>query len=112
MPANLTQIIKMMSRLVSLIPAVYPRGGWGGNGGKGTTPLVITFNSNATIADAQQLLRSITFRSIGHFQHQTDVNVTLTDGDGGVSNVATLSLNVVHGQSGNTGPGAPAHHGQ
>src|SRR5207249_1026971 len=42
-------------------------------GGKGTTPLVITFNSHATFADAQALMRSITFRSIGHFAHQTDV---------------------------------------
>jgi hypothetical protein len=81
-------------------------------GGEGSTPLVITFNSNATFADSQQLSQSITFRSIGHFAHQTDVNVTLTDGDGGVSNVASLSLDVIHGHSGNTGPGAPGHHGK
>ncbi len=81
-------------------------------GGQGSTPLVITFNSNATFADSQQLLRSIEFRSIGHFAHQTDVNVQLTDGDGGVSSVASLSLDVIHGHSGNTGPGAPAHHGK
>jgi len=81
-------------------------------GGNGTTPLVITFNSNATFAAAQQVARSITFRSIGHFAHQTDVSFQLTDGDGGVSNVAGISLDIIHGASGNTGPGMPAHHGK
>lgn len=79
------------------------------SGGAGSTPLVITFNSKATIADAQLVARSITFRSIGHFAHQTDVDFQLTDGDGGVSNMAALSLDIVHGASGNTGPGAPGH---
>ena len=81
-------------------------------GGNGTTPLVITFNSNATFAAAQQVARSITFRSIGHFAHQTDVSFQLTDGDGGVSNIASISLDIIHGTSGNTGPGMPAHHNQ
>ncbi len=80
-------------------------------GGTGTTPLVITFNSNATIADAQAVARSITFRSIGHFQHQTDVHFQLTDGDGGVSNLASLSLDIIHGASGNPGPGGNGNHG-
>jgi hypothetical protein len=80
-------------------------------GGTGTTPLVITFNSNATIADAQAVARSITFRSIGHFAHKTDVNFQLTDGDGGVSNLASLTLDIIHGHSGNTGPGGNGNHG-
>jgi hypothetical protein len=78
-------------------------------GGAGTTPLVIKFNANATFDDAQEVMRSITFRSIGHFVHQTDVNFQLTDGDGGVSNVASVSLEIIHGASGNTGPGEPGH---
>jgi hypothetical protein len=70
-------------------------------GGQGTTPLVITFNSNATIADAQAVARSITFRSIGHFAHKTDVQFQLTDGDGGVSDIASLALTIIHGANGN-----------
>jgi hypothetical protein len=79
-------------------------------GGAGTTPLVITFNSRATFADAQEVARSITFRSIGHFVHHTMIDFQLTDGDGGVSNVAAVSVDVIHGSSGNTGPGMPGHH--
>jgi hypothetical protein len=72
-------------------------------GGLGTTPLVITFNSKATIADAQAIARSITFRSIGHFAHQTNVTFQLTDGDGGVSNLASLSLDIIHGHNPHNG---------
>jgi len=85
------------------------------SGGIGTTPLEIDFNSHATFADAQAVARSITFRSIGHFAHQTDVQFQLFDGDGGISDIASTTLTIIHGHNGGGPPsgGGPGngHHG-
>lgn len=75
------------------------------SGGKGSTPLVITFNSAATLADAQAIARSITFRSIGHLAGTTSVQFQLTDGDGGVSNIASTTFTMLHGHNGVDAPG-------
>lgn len=67
-------------------------------GGTGTTPLIITLNSSATVAEAQQLAQSITFRSIGHFDHQVTAQFQVS---GGISATpATTTINVVHGHGG------------
>lgn len=67
-------------------------------GGTGTTPLVITFNSSATVAEAQQLAQSITFRSIGHFNHQVAAQFQVS---GGITvSPAITTINVVHGHGG------------
>ena len=65
-------------------------------GGTGATALVITFNANATPAMAQGLLRNITYRSISLTPSTLTrtVSVTLTDGDGGTSLVASKEIRV------------------
>jgi len=75
------------------------------SGGHGTKPLVVTFNSKATVADAQAIARNITFRSIGHFNHVTDVQFRLTDGDGGTSNIAKTTVTITHGKHNGDGNG-------
>ncbi len=67
------------------------------SGGTGTTPLQITFNANATPALAQALLRNVSFSnvSIAPSQLTRTISVKLTDGDGGVSDIATTTVNVV-----------------
>ena len=65
-------------------------------GGSGSSPLVVTLNTNATPLSTQALLRNITFRST--IQNPSTltrtVRVTLTDGDGGISVIAGKSINV------------------
>ncbi len=59
--------------------------------------LVVTFNSNATRLAVQALLRSITFASATEMPSPLDrtVRVSLTDGDGGTSNLSTKIVKVV-----------------
>ncbi|MBM4075013.1 MAG: hypothetical protein FJ267_05145, partial [Planctomycetes bacterium] len=66
-------------------------------GGAGTTALVVTFNTSATPTIVQAVLRNITFRSLSENPSTTArvVRVTLTDGDGGTSNLPTKTINVV-----------------
>ncbi|MEP3479784.1 MAG: cadherin domain-containing protein [Fuerstiella sp.] len=59
-------------------------------------PLVVTFNSNATTVEVQETFRSL---AVGIFEDnptnsQRVLEVTLTDGDGGTSNVSTSLINV------------------
>lgn len=62
--------------------------------GFGTNELVIRFNSNATPSVAQQLLRAITFRTVGGSAARRTVLFTLSDGDGGTSAEAVKLVNV------------------
>ena len=57
-------------------------------GGTGQTPLVFTLNSSATPTIVQTLLRNVTFSSLSAnpSTRPRTVRLTLTDGDGGVSN--------------------------
>jgi hypothetical protein len=62
--------------------------------GFGTSELVVTFNSNVTASVAQALVRAITFRTVNGGAGDRTVNFTVSDGDGGTSNVATKTVNV------------------
>jgi len=65
------------------------------NGGIGASNLIITFTSDATRQVVQQLLRSIRFRTVGATTAvQRAITFTLTDGDGGTSNVASKIVRV------------------
>ena len=65
-------------------------------GGVGTTPLVVTFNSNASRLAVQALLRRIAFSNVSDDPSTTPrvVSFQLTDGDGGVSPAASTTVNV------------------
>lgn len=52
-------------------------------GGSGTSPLIVMFNQNATVAAVQYLLRDITFRATTGAGSNRTVTVTLDDGAGG-----------------------------
>jgi len=65
------------------------------NGGVGTTKLEVTFNASARRAIVELLLRSIRFQTVsGTSTARRVVEFSLTDGDGGVSNAVTKSVNV------------------
>ncbi|MFQ5435006.1 MAG: hypothetical protein ACE5FD_09035, partial [Anaerolineae bacterium] len=65
-------------------------------GGTGTNPLVITFDKDAATSDAvQALLRRIAFSATNLGTGPRTVEFTLTDGDGGTSDTATVTINVV-----------------
>lgn len=74
-------------------------------GGTGGTPLTITFNENATLADVQKVARSVTFRSIGHATHEADVAFQFTSSDGGASLASSIHIKVSRGGKGNGNPG-------
>ncbi|HET6154138.1 MAG TPA: Ig-like domain-containing protein, partial [Marmoricola sp.] len=65
-------------------------------GGSGTTPLVVTFNANATPAVAQALLRAITYADVSDNPSSTarTVRFVVSDGDGGTSAAATRGITV------------------
>lgn len=62
--------------------------------GFGTNELVITFNANATKAVVQQLVRAITFKTVGGAAGLRKVVFTVSDGDGGLSAEATKTVDV------------------
>jgi hypothetical protein len=62
--------------------------------GFGTNELVITFNTSATKAVVQQLVRAIAFKTVGGAAGARKVVFTLSDGDGGLSADATKTVNV------------------
>jgi hypothetical protein len=62
--------------------------------GFGTNELVITFNAKATPAVVQQLVRAITFKTVGGAAGQRKVIFTVSDGDGGVSDEAVKTVEV------------------
>jgi hypothetical protein len=65
-------------------------------GGEGTTDLVVSFNTSATPAIVQALVRSITFKTVGSNVPlgMRVAKFTVSDGDGGVSAEATKNINV------------------
>lgn len=64
-------------------------------GGTGTTPLVVTLNSDATPAATQALVRAITYRNVSdNPATAATVRFVLTDGDGGTSAPATRDIAV------------------
>ncbi|MEN2388563.1 Ig-like domain-containing protein, partial [Comamonas sp. A7-5] len=67
-------------------------------GGSGGNNLVVTFNSAATAAAAQALVRNLTYLNSNGFDPSTTartLSVTITDGDGGTSASASVALSVV-----------------
>ncbi len=67
----------------------------------GSTPLVITFNSNATPAIVQELVRSIGYENVSGSPSALPrtVRFVLTDGDGGTSNTETETINIIGGNA-------------
>jgi len=65
-------------------------------GGIGTTPLVVTLNSQATPGRVQGLLRNIVYSNISEdpFTNPRTVSAHVTDGDGGTSIAVTKLINV------------------
>lgn len=65
-------------------------------GGVGGVPLVVTLNVNASPVAVEALLRNLTYRSVSVTPSVAarTVNVSLTDGDGGTSNIPTKTINV------------------
>lgn len=64
--------------------------------GYGTNPLSVQFNANATPAIIQALVRNIRFKTVSSTSNLARViTFSLTDGDGGISNTATKTVNVV-----------------
>ena len=65
-------------------------------GGTGSTPLVVTFNANATPAAVQALLRNLTFdtTALAPSAAPRTVQAALTDGDGGTSNPVLKTVTV------------------
>ncbi|MBD2087076.1 DUF4347 domain-containing protein [Trichocoleus sp. ST-U3] len=65
-------------------------------GGTGTTPLVVTFNANATPTAATALLQNITYQNVSENPSTTPrtVRFVVTDGDGGTSTAVTETINV------------------
>jgi hypothetical protein len=65
-------------------------------GGTGTTPLVVTFNANATPTAATALLQNITYQNASDNPSTTPrtVRFVVTDGDGGTSTAVTETINV------------------
>ncbi len=65
-------------------------------GGVGLARLEITFNSNASKAIVQQLIRSIRFQTVnGTSTAQRLIDFTVSDGDGGLSNKVRKSVNII-----------------
>ncbi|MBC7821407.1 MAG: hypothetical protein IAG10_31350 [Planctomycetaceae bacterium] len=64
-------------------------------GGIGVSPLIITFNANATESAVQAVLRNVTYRSVSANPSTLPrtVRVILTDGTGTPSNLATKTIN-------------------
>jgi hypothetical protein len=65
-------------------------------GTDGSTPLVVTLNANANNAAVQALARDVAYSNVSDNPSGADrtVNVTVTDGDGGTSNVPTATVHV------------------
>ncbi|WP_338416332.1 cadherin domain-containing protein, partial [uncultured Sphaerotilus sp.] len=65
--------------------------------GNGSTPLVVTFNGNATTAAVQALLRNITYRDTSDNPSTATrtLELTVSDGSGGTSTPAVVSVAVV-----------------
>ena len=78
---------------------IYRDGVWIGTrnvgAGIGTRPYVVTFNSSATRAIVQELIRSLAFRTVaGTSTVQRRISLKVTDGDGGTSAPVIRRINV------------------
>jgi hypothetical protein len=62
--------------------------------GIGTSELRVLFNANATKTVVQSLIRSITYSNFGGSAGRRTIEFTLSDGDGGLSDVRTKRVNV------------------
>lgn len=62
--------------------------------GFGTKDLIVKFNSNATQAIVQQLVRAISFKTVGGTAGKRTVLFTVADGSGGFSDAAVKTVNV------------------
>ncbi len=65
------------------------------NGGVGTTLLVVSFKAAATRVIVEELIRSLTFQisnPTGDDEPNRVIRVSLTDGDGGTSNIRTITV--------------------
>lgn len=62
--------------------------------GWGTSDLIVRFNAAVTSSVAQALVRAITFRTVNGAAGSRAVNFTVSDGDGGVSEAASKTVNV------------------
>jgi hypothetical protein len=62
--------------------------------GFGTSELIITFNTKATPSVVQQLVRAITFKTVGGSPGIRNIAITVSDGDGGLSGEAFKKVNV------------------
>lgn len=69
-------------------------------GGSGASPLVVSFNNNATVKAVGYLLRDITFRTQSTSLLQRKVQVTLDSGNGSGDATASRLINIVTGPSG------------
>lgn len=74
-------------------------------GGTSGTPLTITFNSEATLADVQKVASYLTFQSPGHKAHQVNVGFQFSDGTGGISDTASILITVGKKSKGPNGNG-------
>uniref|UniRef100_UPI00286D8556 DUF4347 domain-containing protein n=1 Tax=Sphaerotilus sp. TaxID=2093942 RepID=UPI00286D8556 len=65
--------------------------------GGGSAPLVVTFNSNATVAAAQALLRNATYRDTSDAPNTAtrSIRLTVSDGSGGTSTPYVVTMSVV-----------------
>jgi hypothetical protein len=65
-------------------------------GGVGNTPLVVTFNANASLTAVQALMRNLTFSVTGDNPSTISrtVELVVTDGDGGTSAPKTVTVTV------------------
>jgi VCBS repeat-containing protein len=63
-------------------------------GTNGSTPLVITFNANASEAEVEAVIRSVAYSNVSDSPSGADrvIGFDLTDGDGGQSNLATATV--------------------
>jgi hypothetical protein len=66
------------------------------SGGVGVNNLLITFNASATKAIVQELLRSISFQTVGGVAKTArNLEISLSDGDGGTSSLVQTRIDVV-----------------
>jgi hypothetical protein len=62
--------------------------------GFGTKELVIALNAQAHPLMVEDLVRGISFKTVGGAAGKRTINFTVSDGDGGLSSVATKTVNV------------------
>jgi hypothetical protein len=83
------------TKLISGVLETYVIGAFAG--GDGLTPLVVTFNSNAFKVEVQATLKAIAFDNTSNNPavDPREVSLIVTDGNGGVSNTASRTVNVI-----------------